>query len=112
MQLLLDVGHGYIRSPSKDDRDPYKWLERLGRFSPVIHLRQTDSSLAPVWPFTKKYNRKGIIKAQKVIKAIKKSGAKKVYLFLEISHRERSPMEERVLDDLKESVDYWRKFIK
>jgi sugar phosphate isomerase/epimerase len=111
MKLLLDVGHGYIKSPCREDRDPYLWVERLAAFSPAIHIRQTDKSLSPVWPFTEEYNRRGIIRPEKVIAAIEKSGAKKVCLLLEISHRERSPMEERVIDDLKESVKYWRRFV-
>jgi len=32
--------------------------------------------------------------------------------WFEISHRERYPMEYQVIDDLKESVEYWRKYIK
>lgn len=112
MRLLLDVGHGYKNSSIPEDRDPYMWLKKLASFSPAIHIRQTDATLSPVWPFTKRYNRLGIIRAEKVIEAIEMSGAKKVCLLLEISHRERSPMEERVVDDLKESVDYWRRFVK
>ena len=27
---------------SYEDGDPYEWLERLGCFSPIIHLQQTD----------------------------------------------------------------------
>lgn len=112
MKLLLDVGHGFIKSRCRDDRDPYRWLETLGSFSPAVHLRQTDASLAPVWPFTEEYNSRGIIRPEKVIKAIEASGAKKVCLLFEISHRERSPMEESVISDLKKSVRYWRKFVK
>lgn len=112
MKLLLDVGHGNINSPCRDDRNPYKWLEKLAAFSPAIHLRQTDASLSPVWPFTPEYNRRGIIKPAKVIKAIEKSGARKACLLFEISHRERYPMEDRVISDLKESVKYWRRFVK
>ena len=112
MKLLLDVGHGYSKSPCREDRNPYIWLERLAAFSPAIHIRQTDASLSPVWPFTREYNRRGIIRPEKVIRSIEKSGAKKVCLLLEISHRERSPMEERVIKDLKESVRYWRRFVK
>ncbi len=112
MKLLLDVGHGYTKSPCRDDRAPYKWLERLAQFSPAIHLRQTDASLSPTWPFTREYNRRGIVKPEKVIKAIEKSGAKEACLLFEISHRERSPMEERVIADLKASVACWRRFIK
>jgi len=32
-------------------------------------------------------------------------------LLFEISHRERYPVEYQVIDDLKESIEYWRKYI-
>jgi len=46
------------------------------------------------------------------MEAIETSGAEEVVLLLEISHRERYPTEYQVIDDLKKSVEYWRKYIK
>jgi len=62
------------------------------------------------WPFTSQYNKEGIITPPKVMEAIEASGAKEVFLLFEFSHRERYPAEYQVIDDLKESVEYWRKY--
>jgi len=112
VRLCLDVDHGDLASSDPRDRDPYVWLKELAQFAPVVHIKQSTKDKAGHWPFTKEYNKKGIITPSKVIEAINASGAKDVVLLFEISHRERYPMECRVVDDLKESVEYWRKYIK
>jgi sugar phosphate isomerase/epimerase len=109
--LCLDVDHGSNISGDPRDRDPYAWLEELGKFSPVVHIKQSLQNKGGHWPFTREYNRRGIIRPQKVIKALEESGAGHVVLCLEISHRERYPAEDRVVKDLKESADYWKRFI-
>lgn len=108
MKLCLDIGH----APHPDERDPYMWLERFASVSPVVHLQQTESGHSRHWPFTKEYNEKGIIKAERVLKLIRDSGVDEVMLAFEISHRERFPDDLKVLGDLKESVDYWKDSIR
>ena len=54
----------------------------------------------------------GKIQPDKVLGALERGGAEKVILFLEISHRERYPAENRVLEDLDESVNFWREYVK
>ena len=44
-----------------DDRDPYAWLERLGRRAPVVQLQQADGQADHHWPFTPETNATGII---------------------------------------------------
>jgi len=112
IRLCLDVDHGNASSPDPRDRDPYAWLRELAQFAPVIHIKQSTKDKTGHWPFTEEYNKKGIITPPRVIEAINASGAKDVVLLFEISHRERYPMEYQVIDDLKESVEYWRKYIK
>ncbi len=112
VRLCLDVDHGDLSSSDSRDGDPYAWLKELAQFAPVVHIKQSTEDKTAHWPFTKEYNKKGIITPPKVIEAINASGAKDVVLLFEISHRERYPMESRVVDDLKESVEYWRKYIK
>lgn len=111
--LTLDVGHAccqnYKHSP--EDTDPYEWLKRFAHVSPVIHLQQVNGKSSPHWPFTEKYNKIGIIKGEKVLEAIEKSGSKENYLMLEIFHS-LGTNENILLDDLKRSVEYWRKFVK
>ena len=108
MRICLDLGH----APHPEQRDPYKWIERLGRFSPVIHLQQTIMHKSNHWPFTEEYNAQGIIHADKVIDALKRSGAEKALLFFEISHREHYDTDFNVINDLKASVEYWRQYVK
>ncbi len=75
---------------------------------PIIHLQQSDRSGDHHWPFTRPYNAQGMVRAEAVLQAIEPwlvSGD--VYLFLEPIH----PFEAEdalVLDELKESVAYWR----
>jgi len=112
IRLCLDVDHGNLASSDPRDRDPYAWLGELAQFAPVIHIKQSTKDKRDHWPFTREHNKKGIITPPKVIEAINASGAEDVMLLLEISHRERYPMEYQVIDNLKESVEYWRKYIK
>lgn len=112
MRLCLDVDHGDISSKNPADVDPYAWLRTLGRFSPVVHIKQSLADKGGHWPFTAEYNRRGIVTPEKVIRAMEESGIDEVTLLLEISHRERYPAEYKVVDDLKESVAYWRRWVK
>ena len=111
IRLNLDVDHGDLASSDPRDRDPYAWLRELAHLSPVIHIKQSTKDKGGHWPFTSQYNKDGIIAPPKVMEAIQASGAKEVVLLLEVSHRERYPTEYQVIDDLKESVEYWRKYI-
>ena len=107
MRVCLDVGH----APHPDQRDPYPWIERLGAFSPVIHLQQTVLHKSNHWPFIPEYNSQGIIDPGKVLKALEKSGAKEALLIFEISHREHWDSDFRIIEDLKASVEYWRPYV-
>ena len=107
MRLCLDVGH----APHPSERDPYPWLEKLAQLSPIIHLQQTVLHKSNHAPFTEDANRDGIIKGEKVMEAVKKSGCTDAFFAFEISHREHSDTEFRIIDDLRESVRYWRQFI-
>lgn len=103
----IDVGHQCCYTMRERDADPYAWLEELADKSPVIHIQQTDGKFDRHWPFTKKFNEVGIIKPPKVVDAIEKSGAKEVILMLEVIHPFETK-ESQVIEDLKESVDYWK----
>jgi sugar phosphate isomerase/epimerase len=108
MKVCLDVGH----APHPDERDPYPWIEQLGAESPIVHLQQTVLNKSNHAPFTEENNRDGIIKAEKVIAALERSGCKESLLAFEIGHREHFDTDFRIISDLKASVDYWRRYIK
>jgi hypothetical protein len=107
-KVCLDVGH----APHPDERDPYPWIEKLGAASPIIHLQQTVMHKSNHSPFTAEANRDGIIKGEKVMEALEKSGCKETMFLFEISHREHWDSDFRIIPDLAESVKYWRQWIK
>jgi sugar phosphate isomerase/epimerase len=108
IQYCLDVGH----APAPSDRDAYRWIRELGKDTSIIHLQQSDLNHSRHWPFVEEYNRKGVVDPQKVLEAVEESGAREIYLHFEILHRESFELENRVIPDLKSSVDYWRKYLK
>lgn len=107
MKICLDVGH----APHPEQRDPYPWIEKLGALSPIIHLQQTVLHKSQHWPFTPEFNRQGIIEPEKVLKALRRSGAKDVLLIFEINHREHWDTDFSIIEDLKASVNYWRPYV-
>jgi len=111
IKLCIDVGH--VCNPwttEKRDLDPYEWLKELGKESPCIHVQQTDGKADRHWPFTDEYNKVGIIRPKELIKALEESGSDKNFLFLEIIHPFEY-REDKVIEDLKISVRYWKEFI-
>ncbi len=108
LQVCLDVGH----APDPNQRDPYFWVEKLGPVSPVIHLQQTVLNKSNHSPFIPETNKDGIIKGEKLIPLLQKTGRDDCLFLLEISHREHHDTDYRVIPDLAESVRYWRQWIK
>jgi len=110
--LVIDLGHmccqNFTHKPQ--DTDPYEWLRQLGNMTSVIHLQQCNGISSCHWPFTKEYNKKGIIDPQRVIDALQESGADEVYLFFEIFFS-LAQTDQEILDQMKESVDYWKKYL-
>jgi D-erythrulose 1-phosphate 3-epimerase len=103
----LDVGHQCVPGSSGADADPYAWLEQVGAQAPVVQLQQSDAAGDHHWPFTPEANRRGRVEAWRVLRALEASGATDVALILEVI----PPFEaddDQVIDDLRQSVDYWR----
>ena len=112
MRLCLDVDHGDATSGDPRDIDYQAWLGEFGAVSPVVHLKQSSADKSGHWPFTADNNAKGVVRPEKVLRALEEGGAERVSLVLEFSFRERFPAEARVIDDLKESVAYWREHVR
>jgi hypothetical protein len=104
-----------------EDSDVYQWLERLGCYSPIIHLQQTDGTYSAHKPFTEKYNKDGIVNPKDVLRAIKNSydipakcgmppKVEDIYLAFELFFNV-SDSSEYILSQLRESVAFWRKEI-
>lgn len=124
-ELISDVNREMDKYPymfsGEGDDDPYRWLEELGRFSPTVHLQQTDGSSSAHLPFMEPYNEKGIIQPAKVIRALaasykkgEKDGLpqpiKDICLTFEIFSL-NSEYARDILYKLRKSVEYWREFI-
>ncbi|HDI75560.1 MAG: xylose isomerase [Thermoprotei archaeon] len=111
VKLCIDVGHACNpKASSTKDLDPYEWLRSLAKYTPCLHIQQTDGKADRHWPFTEEYNKIGIIKPDKVIHALEEGGAEEVYLFLEIIHPFEA-REETVLSDIIKSVKYWKDYL-
>ena len=114
----------YLFSLTEDDYNPYRWLEELAPYSPIVHMQQTDGYSAPHAPFSTENNDKGIVKGPELLKAIKESfdridgknaeGMPPVTeeIFLNFEIFASSTMSSRdAFNMMKETVDYWRKYI-
>jgi len=110
IKLTIDTGHQCTVGVKKQDNDVYAWLRELAADSPVVHVQQTDGKGDRHWPFTKEYNRIGVIEPERVIDAIEDSGAREVYLMLEVIHPFEAE-ETKVIEDLKTSANYWKTYI-
>ncbi len=108
MRICLDVGH----APHPDQRDPYPWIVQLAKYSPIIHLQQTVLHKSNHAPFTPECNKTGIIHPQKVLDCMEKSGCNSSLLMFEIGHREHYDSEFKIIDELRQSVDYWKEWVK
>lgn len=58
---------------SQEDTDCYAWLRKLGCWSPVIHLQQTDGTHSSHQPFSPTSNETGIIHPVKILRALKEA---------------------------------------
>lgn len=108
IRLCLDVGHGWAHSADPADHDPYAWIREFGSLSPVIHMQQTDGKGSRHWPFTKEFNAIGIITPERIIDAVEQSGADRIQIVFEFFSSAHAGADESVVENLKQSVDYWR----
>ncbi|HEU0000380.1 MAG TPA: TIM barrel protein [Ktedonobacteraceae bacterium] len=106
--LCLDVGHPCALHTGTASDDYLAWFAQPWPHQPIVHLQQTDRSGDHHWPFTRSYNAQGMVRAEAVLQAIEPWLAHgDVYLFLEPIHPFEAD-DNTVLDELKESVAYWR----
>ncbi len=106
--ICLDVDHGDVSSNDPDDTNPYAWIKKFGVEAPQIHVKQSYTNKGGHWPFTKEHNRNGVIFPEKVIETLADTGRKECDFLLELSFREREPIDSTVVNVLKESVQFWR----
>jgi D-erythrulose 1-phosphate 3-epimerase len=105
--VCQDVGH----APHPSQRDRYRWLQDLGNVTKIVHLQQSDENVSRHWPFTPEYNAVGAVDPEKTLNAIERSGAGEMFLAFEIFHRECHEQEPVVIPEIRQSVQYWRKYL-
>jgi len=108
--LQLDVGHWCGFEQKGKDRDLNSWLLELGKLSPILHLQQMDGQWDRHWSFSKKNNLQGVIKMEKVLESLDKSGCKEVFWFPELCFAYELN-EEELLREMDESVEYLKRFV-
>ncbi len=112
MMVCLDVGHRNQETAGAPETDPYEWVRRYARVSPLIHIQQCNAGGSHHWPFTPEHNAKGDIDPQRLLQAISDSAADhEILLALEVRHRAYYPDEYRLEKNLRASVEYWRRFV-
>jgi hypothetical protein len=110
----------YLYSRAQDC-DVYTWFSKLGCYSPLVHLQQTDGTYSGHKPFTEEFNAKGIIDPMTVLKAIARSyetddnpdmppKVKDIYLTFELFFG-ITETNDRICNDLSESIAFWRRSI-
>jgi sugar phosphate isomerase/epimerase len=109
IKICLDVGHGDVASKNPDDTNYLKWIARFGPEIGFVHLKQVMAGSSAHLSFTSENNAKGFVKPEECIAALKKYCPQEPVLLLELAFREREPMDSTVLEQLKQSADYWKK---
>ncbi len=103
----------------KEDGDVYEWVRRFARYSPIMHLQQSDGKSSPHWPFSPERNKGGLIDGKKVLHAIYESfksadgtvpAVGSIYLMLEPFISTAGNVYDAI-DEITESVAYWRQYI-
>ena len=106
--VCQDVGH----APHPSERDRYRWLQELGKITKITHLQQSDENNSRHWPLYPGVQCRRRCESTKNIEKLSKLQKwKKCFLALEVFHREVVEQEPRVIPEIKQSVDYWRKYL-
>jgi hypothetical protein len=111
-KICLDVDHGDLSSDNPDDTNPYTWLAEFAAQAPLIHIKQSQNNKSGHWPFTEEYNKVGRVFPDTVLSTLEQNGCYEAELLLELSFREREPVDSTVVEVLRQSVAYWRTQVK
>ena len=106
--MCLDVDHGDLESPNKEDIDPYQWLSQCSDQYDMIHLKQSYENKGGHWPFTKEHNEKGKIIPNKLLNVVRQTTPRDIELVLELSFKERQPADRLSVMNVAESVEFWQ----
>lgn len=119
--ILADVDANPQLFAQPMDWDIGAWMRAVGCFSPIVHLQQSDGKSSPHWPFSAEFNRRGVVQAENVLCALIESYAQpddaqmppkcaEIVLTFEPFISTAGSVYD-LIDDMKESVAYWRRWI-
>lgn len=108
--LCLDLGHPAAMPEDSDSGKPGIWLRESWRRPPIVQLQQSPRGADAHGAFTAANNRVGTVDRDDTLAAIAQWNADDVYLFFEIIHANEAD-DSRVLDELRESVEFWKEGI-
>ena len=120
-RILEDIdAHPHLFA-EPEDGDIWTWTRALARWSPIVHLQQSDGKTSPHWPFSAAYNERGVVTGEKVIRALADGfraeagpdmppDTEEIVLTLEpFVGTAANPY--TAVDEIAESVAYWRRFV-
>lgn len=108
--LCLDLGHPAALTTGTPSDEPTAWLKSPWVSTPVVQLQQSSRGADSHASFTTASNRTGLVHREPVLSAIAGWDADEVFLFLEVIPAHEAD-DAAVLEDLRESVTYWREGI-
>ncbi len=119
--IMADVeAHPHLFAKPEDASNE-AWVRRMGCYSPIIHLQQTDGYTSPHWTFTAENNAKGIVRPEAFLRDLKTSFAQADDLEMPPKCGEVTLTFEPfiatagntfdLLDGIAESVRCWRKWV-
>jgi D-erythrulose 1-phosphate 3-epimerase len=111
MWMMADIDHGDVTSPDPRDFDPYAWARAVPRVSPIIHIKQSLMDKGGHRPFTAEFNARGRIQPELLIAAFREGGGVDNEICLELSFKEREPNDRQVIEQIAESIAFWRPYI-
>ncbi len=118
--LEINRNYGYLFAEYRDG-ETWEWIRRLGAYSPILHLQQTDGLSSSHRDFSPASNAAGLIMGEKVIGALYDSFTAPVLsampprvdaicLTLELFYA-NTALNRAVTDSIGISAAYWRRFI-
>ena len=106
--ICYDLDHGDLVSHNSSDLDPVEWIAEFSSEIKMLHLKQTTKDRRRNMSFTKLNNEIGTVDGRTILSALSNSNVSTCTLFLELGFRERNPDDQNVLNEIRESVDYWK----
>ena len=120
-KILADAAEHPRLFSRPEDGSIAAWVERLGCYSPIIHLQQSDGVSSPHWPFSPEYNRRGVVSGEAFMESLGRAFAREdapgmppqvdeVALTLEPFLGTMANVYDAV-EEIAQSVAYWRRFV-